>query len=376
MRSTNKVYIQGIDHLRGLAALLVVLFHCIHLSGEITQAYVPANPLLSFFEEGHTGVALFITITGFIFTTIIGDNQIVYSRFLRNRFLRIFPLLFIISFFTDLEASGVAGGDPLAMLKFFNLFGGGIYRGTWTLVVEFQFYLFFPIFYVYFRDNCKGTLKKYLPFAGMILVGLMFRLMFFMEKGNAQDVGYWTIFGRIDQFMLGAMASLFVQDIKAARIFQNKFAGLAALILGLVLATAMFHYFNIRQLYLRDPSSPDPLWLIESTAEGVMYAWLLVAWIWVLGSAEGRLVNIAAYIGSISYSTYLIHFFVLDMVVKIMSTYGITFSSDLFTNACAMAFLLVYPLTLVFSTVTFELIEKPFFKYRVSYLKANPAPVV
>ena len=103
MRSTNKVYIQGIDHLRGLAALLVVLFHCIHRSGEITQAYVPANPLLSFFEEGHTGVALFITITGFIFTTIIGDNQIVYSRFLRNRFLRIFPLLFIISFFTDLE---------------------------------------------------------------------------------------------------------------------------------------------------------------------------------------------------------------------------------------------------------------------------------
>lgn len=163
MKSSNQLYIPGVDHLRAVAALLVVCYHSIHSGNLVPQAAVPDFPPLSLLEEGHTGVALFITITGFIFTFIIGDRKVDYGRFLFNRFLRIFPLLFILSLFAAFVTEGVHETDLLAMLKFFNLFGGGAYWGTWTLVVEFQFYLFFWCFISIFATPSWGAGRSTCP---------------------------------------------------------------------------------------------------------------------------------------------------------------------------------------------------------------------
>lgn len=369
MKSSNQLYIPGIDHLRAFAAFLVVCYHCIHSGNLVSQAHVPGFVPLSLLEEGHTGVALFITITGFIFTTIIGVRQVDYARFLYNRFLRIFPLLFVLSLFAAFVTEGIQDADPLATLKFFNLFGGGTYWGTWTLVVEFQFYLFFPVFFQHFRDAMPGSRQKYLPFLGMILLALCFRLIFWSQQGNMQDVGYWTIFGRIDQFMLGVMACLLLKDLDAAALAQKQWLGPVLVIGSLVLLIMIYHAFNQRLLFVTEPPSSSLWWLVLPTVEGLLYGGLLLGWVLLSREWSGKVSQAFAYLGAISYSTYLVHFGVLLLVLQLVARLDLQFSDDVFTHKLLMGVLLVYPLTLLFSVLTYELVEKPFFRRRVSYIK-------
>lgn len=369
MKSSNQLYIPGVDHLRAVAALLVVCYHSIHSGNLVPQAQVPAFAPLSLLEEGHTGVALFITITGFIFTFIIGERQVDYPRFLFNRFLRIFPLLFILSLFAAFVTQGVHKADPLAPLKFFNLFGGGVYWGTWTLVVEFQFYLFFPVFYQHFRDTVVGRRQKYLPWFGVILLALCFRLIFWSQSGNVQDIAYWTIFGRIDQFMLGVVACLLMKDLDASGFAQRRWFAPALVLGSILLLVLAYHALNQRLLFVTEPPSPSLWWLVLPTIEGLLYGGLLLGWVLVSRRWQGRVAAGFAYLGAISYSTYLIHFGVLLLVLQLVARLGLEFSSDAFTHKLLMGLLLVYPLTLLLSVLSYELLEKPFFRRRVNYIK-------
>lgn len=369
MQSTNHFYLRGIDHLRALAALFVLCYHSVHSGRLVPESHVPGFAPLSLLEEGHTGVALFITITGFIFTMIIGGRQVDYGRFLFNRFLRIFPLLFILSLFAAFVVQGVQAADPLAMLKFFNLFGGGTYWGTWTLVVEFQFYLFFPVFHQHFRDRCGRGWSRYLPYLGVILLAQAFRLIYWTQKGTLADIGYWTIFGRIDQFMLGVMACLLLRDLDARRWLQRQWQGLLLAAVGLLLLVFSYQAFNQRQLFLPDTPSPSLLWLLVPTLEGLCYGALVLGWVLASRRWQGRISAGFAYIGAISYSTYLIHFGVLLFTLQVVARFGISFSEDVFTHKLLMGVLLVYPLTLLLSVLSYELIEKPFFSRRLNYIR-------
>ena len=74
MRSRNIPYIAGVDHLRTLAAVLIVFYHGqqlfrAHAAGGLESArYVQtSNPLRAVVCEGHTAVGLFMVLSGFIF---------------------------------------------------------------------------------------------------------------------------------------------------------------------------------------------------------------------------------------------------------------------------------------------------------------------
>ena len=97
MRSEQTAYLERLDHLRLLAAALVVCFHAFHRQvGDLK----PDNPLLSLIDEGHTGIGLFMVISGFIFTVISHGSAIDYAGFLRNRLVRIYPLYVFAVFLT------------------------------------------------------------------------------------------------------------------------------------------------------------------------------------------------------------------------------------------------------------------------------------
>ena len=101
MKSPNIDYLPAIDHLRGLAALLIVFYHGLHVISyrlRFGAAFgfdgwlQPANPLLAALAEGHTAVSLFMVLSGFIFTIGALGRGISTAGFLRNRFLRTYPL--------------------------------------------------------------------------------------------------------------------------------------------------------------------------------------------------------------------------------------------------------------------------------------------
>ena len=150
-------YRPDIDGLRALAVMVVILFH----------ADIPG------FSGGFVGVDIFFVISGFLITSIIlkeinADNFSI-SRFYERRVRRIFPALFfvlaftliasyIIFYYKDFEAFGeslIATTLFASNILFWSQSGyfdtvatTKPLLHTWSLAVEEQFYIFFPLLLV------------------------------------------------------------------------------------------------------------------------------------------------------------------------------------------------------------------------------------
>ena len=155
-----KSRLESIQHLRGIAALLVVFVHF-------------PTPLARFC--GSIGVDIFFFISGFIIFISI-DKSGYYDKpftFLKKRLLRIIPLYFLVttlfilmnvtlnSFHAEREANIPVDMSFITVLKsyfFIPISTGGYYRDPlvvlgWSLNFEMLFYLLTFILLVIFRKN-------------------------------------------------------------------------------------------------------------------------------------------------------------------------------------------------------------------------------
>ena len=160
--------IVALDGLRGVAVLMVMAFH-FHQFGagpSVVQVDVAADKVLG---AGWAGVELFFVLSGFFITGILlalKDGRGGYfGTFYSRRVLRIFPLyfVFLIMMLIALPAIGAFGGSELERLRDAGpwqlLFAQNIWilaadaqsvnpYGTvhlWSLAVEEQFYLVWPL---------------------------------------------------------------------------------------------------------------------------------------------------------------------------------------------------------------------------------------
>src|SRR4051812_5201866 len=222
MKSTNSSYIPAIDHIRAFAAILVLFQHShAFIGGRLafgpggTLDEIPAiTPLDALVIEGHTGVSLFMVLSGFIFTHIAYGRKVRYAPFLLNRILRIYPLviaIFALAFVVKYPEIGAIEflavlGIPFQFIYPIDAwFVPEIYPFTslfWTIAPEFQFYLLFPAILAAVHKSGPTVL------AIMIAGAVLLRILLVADGAPAQDLSYWTIFGRIDQFLMGMGAAI------------------------------------------------------------------------------------------------------------------------------------------------------------------------
>lgn len=140
-----------LDGLRGLAILMVMLFH-------YENGLNPHNPLQhilrSLWDFGWTGVDLFFVLSGFLITGILLDTRSAsnyYSAFYARRVLRIFPLYYLslpLIFFV-VAPDGSSRLHWLAYLIYAQNWMKKVYVSTaghyWSLAVEEQFYFLWPL---------------------------------------------------------------------------------------------------------------------------------------------------------------------------------------------------------------------------------------
>ena len=361
MRSTEGRQLLGLDHLRAFAAILVFYFHGIHQLGVPTNT-VPRNWILSLFEEGWVGVSLFITITGFMFTVLTHGKEIRYLPFLKNRILRILPLVFLVT----LYATRIDTQTPdTALFIFFNLLGGGAVFGTWTLAIEFQFYLAYP----FLRDRLmqSGGWRTVLACVGLVLLFTMLRVAFYVQKGEVQTFAYGTIFGHADEFVAGilaGMAYLRLRGRKSSYVW-------AALTLSVLSVLLLQHWFNTTGGFYHRPTYPSPsrIWIFLPTISGVLCGCLICTYCLVAEGWSGAASRAAAYLGAISYSIYMLHFISLPMATGLWkATVNLPLSPNTLTNGTILLLLWHLPITIALSAASYELIEKPFLKRRSPYL--------
>lgn len=141
-----------LDALRGLAALVVVVFHT---TESIIEAF-PGTPMPGPgwfwpWTPGGNGVSAFFMISGFVISLTLNHCR-SWSDFAIARFLRLFPIFWVAMLFTTLWRQ-LVGGDSISLGAFAanitmlpswlgQAYVDGVY---WTLEIELQFYLLIAI---------------------------------------------------------------------------------------------------------------------------------------------------------------------------------------------------------------------------------------
>jgi peptidoglycan/LPS O-acetylase OafA/YrhL len=338
-----------LDHVRAVAIFIVFTWHFIHVNNG-QQAPPPVFPL-SILTEGHTGVALFMVLSGYLFAKLLDRKRILYPQFLWNRLLRLAPLLVIVLTLAGLKEYA-AGQD---MRLFAKTILAGIIKptlpnGGWSITAEFHFYLLLPVL-LFLSNRWRYALVPVLTAA------VALRIFLYQEIGQMQILSYWTIIGRIDQFILGILCFQ----------FKNHIAGRHLTVSGtLLLFSLFFRYFDSLGGFYMNPSYPSPsrLWIYMPTIEGLAYA-LAIAWYDnSFSHSRGRVSRFIALIGSYSYSIYLLHFFIVFQLAEFISRHLIDLSNIylamLFSVFC---FLCMVPI----GHISYTFIETPFLKLRTRY---------
>ena len=360
MISKNTAYLPRLDHLRFFAAAIVVTYH--YAYGAIAQISDPVVMLL--FRDGYSGVSLFMVVTGFILTLICLEKDVKYGSFIYNRLLRIYPLYIVVVLLVSFSAGRqVPLSSFLAMATFTGNLNGVIipkYTHIWTLMVEFQFYLLFPFLMAFL--NRFGAIYLLAVIAVMVAI----RTSLLLSDGSVQDAAYWTILGRLDQFAVGMLAAV---------VFRRRPAWLQGLA-WLPAACALL----IGWVYLFDrwcggyygpgsPSSPSAAWVIGPTCEAAAYAFVVLAYLRFPAGASlqrylGFVGRALTFLGTISFSIYIWHYPVVQAVQKLALPAFMTWPLSLI--------LVVFPIVILVSSLSYFVIERPFFAMRTVYATARP----
>ncbi|MBP6599806.1 MAG: acyltransferase [Giesbergeria sp.] len=360
MKSQNLAHIPALDHLRLLAALLVLVFHTFHQYFGHWQP-APYAAALGLVTEGHTGVALFFVLSGFLFMTIALQSEgIAYGAFMRNRFLRIFPL-FLFFFFIAISVVRDKFSATDVLYVFFSNIGKPptsehfITGAAWTISVEFTFYLVFPFLARFVRAEGAVYLLRLL-----VLMALV-KLAAWGVAERATLVFYSTLVGRFDQFLWGMLAALCWQ--RYASVLQRHGRWL------LVLALALLWLASTVQARYASYFSPEPrqaFWVFWGTAEALVWAGVVLAY---LGAGIAWPRPLARWLergGAWSYSLYLWHGLVLFVLHRAVG--GWMPLGSVAANA-VLHFALVLPLSLAVAWLSFITIEQPFLRLRGRYVQ-------
>ena len=216
-----------IDGLRGIAIVPVICYH---------------GGLRTYFSGGYVGVDIFFVISGYLITSVIlnecKENKFSLINFYERRCRRILPALFLILFLSSFFAYYLMlpeqleeFGETLLSIMFFssNIYfwwkDDGYFSQlsdlnplvhTWSLAVEEQFYLIFPIvFYLlykkkrhllFFLVSVGGTSLVLSQWGGNMQMRNIDQFQMFSQHSLAS---FYLPIGRIWELLLGALVAFY-----------------------------------------------------------------------------------------------------------------------------------------------------------------------
>lgn len=362
-KSPNIRYMECLDQLRAVAVLMVFFAHALHnfsrgIDPSIGGWLFFTNPILAVIAEGHSGVALFMVLSGFLFAYGAHQKEVVFFAFMRNRVLRIFPMYVLLLFLGAYGQKETFSflGFVSSLFMFANtqsaLDGGMFTILLWTVSTEFTFYLIFPFLNRMHSHSGKSYLLQLLGLA------ILLRVICVALGASARDFSYFTIFGRIDQFILGMIAGYMVVE---GRFEMRSKMGMLVLSVAIVILT--LYAFNRYGGGWVSGSRWKILW---PTWEGLIYSLLVVTYLKAFdGQKSSAIGSIFTFIGTISFSVYLLHQPMIAIVQK--SRLQINGFLGIFPDALINGAVVLLPV-LGISWLTYKLIERPFMDMRKRYV--------
>ncbi|SUX91575.1 Acyltransferase family [Citrobacter koseri] len=349
--------LKGLQYLRGIAAVMVVLLHARisvnHYLVAISerQLLFPENHWAAF---GRFGVDIFFVISGFVISITLFklnmDSMSDIRKFIRKRIIRVAPLFWvclityiITMYFTNPRASF----DALkiftgAVFQFYSDARGNpstYYGVSWTLNYEMLFYMSVGMFVIIFR--------KY--WAASVSVLFLCTSYLFYVYGKDMNVVQKFVFNPITlEFILGVL----VAHIYNRNVRINPFIGVPLI----VVCFLYIYYIPVRGL-------SD--WYIGRTINAAIPAAIIVMCIVNLEFKNFIANKILMAVGDSSYSLYLVHSIIFIWLNYIFVSLEIKASSGVEVYAY---FLFIVMMSILLSVIINIKIEKPMLKALNGYV--------
>ena len=340
MKSSSGQHFAGLDHLRALAAFLVVLWHFAHRYND-QPVPLAQSPELGLFDEGHNGVALFMTLSGYLFARLVRGRSIDFPAFLWNRALRLLPLLLLVILLAGLLNNR---DDPWRYVD--QIVKGPIKptlpNGGWSITAEMHFYILLPL--ILWGAGRRPALPLMLVAAALAVRSTLLLLGF-----DVQILAYYTIVGRIDQFLLGIF---FASRPASGRLTLLLFGALAL----------FYSWFTWTGGFYGE--QPGTVWVVLPTIEGLGFGALIS---WYAGRPlTGRWMWPVEKAGEYSYAIYLLHYFIVSAAANFVDQKIMRLDSIYVAIPWALVF---FAYMTLLGWVSYRFVESPFLKMRRPYLR-------
>jgi peptidoglycan/LPS O-acetylase OafA/YrhL len=356
-RFTNRERQPGLDLLRALAIIVVVVYH----------AGIMGFPLPGRVHRfGWVGVDLFFVLSGYLIggqllAPLARGQGINLRRFFARRALRIMPAYFVILTIYFLLPSWREYPEISPLWKFLisvqniGLHGGTAFSHPWSLAVEDQFYLLLPL--ILLLANRWRPTSVIIPCA-IVLGGIGLRA--FLAWQNPGETGvsfrgfqtwiYYATWTRLDPLVFGVVLAA-IEKFRRPQSWQRLMNSAVWLWLpGLALI--------IYALYMGETDEitvTASIWQFPLIALG-MAALLVCVLSLRLPFCRVKIPG-AAFVASIAYSAYLIQKLVIHFVAQFCSNHNIALTS-------VPALLLVEACVYAAATILFLVVERPFLQLR------------
>lgn len=319
-----------LQYLRGIASILVVLYHA---RGEINNTYSQSNLGDMLFSNGYIGVDLFFMISGFVIMLSTEKDKSSFS-FIVKRIFRIYPVYLVCLLVAMYILNKQFNAEFIRSIFFINLdlsasapwFGYAIIFTAWTLMFEIIFYL---IFYV--SMSMSWAYRGYVCSAFIILIVVLINIIF---NGTVSFSGYSSIpvntntghdyLLKIARVLSSPMFFEFVMGIAIYKICGHmrnivsaKFAAVSAIV-----SIVLFSYFYVTGFN----GGHGPLQC------GLYSAFLLFSLVVYERKCGVKYNKTLDFFGNISYSLYLTHAIVLSAISTGMFSLYFYVSGNGFSN--------------------------------------------
>jgi len=366
----QKNRLHGLDHLRSIAIILVLLYH-------YNVYYGVPEWLNGFSSFGWSGVDLFFVLSGYLITEKLFSEYektgwIDFKGFYRNRFFRIIPayLTVVLSYYFFPSLGEGRGLQPLwKFLAFTQNIAIDMYSNTfshaWSLCVEEHFYLLLPILlYIIFLK--KLTHKTAYFFTILVIMGLIIRYsvweIFIRSALGRQQLFfalkyiYYPTYTRLDGLLAGAaVATLF----RYRPVFKEKIIMHGNFLFFVSLLLLFLAYFQFGGSVLSTKFTSLGTILFGFPLISFAYGLMIIAAL-SPGSALYRFqFRPSRMLATLSYSIYLIH--------KITNHLINTKMANAFTMRTDQIFLVSLFAAVLGGFCLYIMVEKPFLMLRDNY---------
>lgn len=365
--NAGKPYFDSLDGLRGVAMIMVLVFHFARMA--ITNFS---------FEIGWLGLQIFFVLSGFLITRILlndkgGSFGMYVKKFYARRSLRIFPLyyiylaLLVVIYLTTSEPEIFPTYLPYLLTYTYNFSilstnwdFSRLFVHLWSLSVEEQFYFVWP-FAVFFLS--REWLKRLIILLILLIPAIRVIVALYVTSGiginDPERVGnviYWFSLSHFDAFAIGGAINFLGPTLLS---LSKKFWLLLTFVvcvIAMALNSVALNYqghFEISSLGLPLHSIYNMQHLWSYTLLNFLFASL----IWYLMSAKWTLFDLKPLrlVGKLSYGMYIFHFLLIVLYERI---YNKIIYNDIVT------FILYFTVCLMVSYFTYVVVEKKFLKLK------------